>query len=445
MFLKTPVNGFRTWLVIWSGQLVSLVGSGLTGFALGVWVYRRTGSVTQFALISMFTTLPGIVFAPIAGALVDRWDRRWAMILSDAGAALCTLSMALLLIADRLEVWHIYLAMALSSTFSAFQWPAYSATTTLLVPPKHLGRANGMVQLSEAIAQIIAPSLAGALIQLVRIQGIILIDLTTFFLALFTLLLVRVPRPGRTVGEKAGQGLLFHEVAYGWKYIRARPGLLGLLLFFAVSNLAMGIVEVLFTPLVLSFTTTAVLGLILSIGGGGFLAGSLLMSVWGGPKRRVYGVLGFNLLTGVALLAAGFPLRVWILAAAAFVVFFGFPLIGGCSQTIWQRKTAPDVQGRVFALRRMISWSSLPLAYLVAGPLVDRVFEPLMAADGPLAGSVGRIIGVGTGRGIGLLYIIMGLLLLLTTLFAYLYPRLREVEVELPDLTPQCCDEQVRR
>jgi len=431
--VKAPAQGFRTFSIIWAGQLISLIGSGLTGFALGVWVYQRTGSVTQFALISLFTALPGILFSPLAGALVDRWDRRWAMILSDSGSALCTLSMALLLLANRLEVWHIYLAMGLSSTFSAFQWPAYSAATTLLVPKKHLGRASGMVQFGQALAQIISPTLAGVLMGIIQVQGIILIDFATFFFALFTLLLVRIPRPERTAAGEAGQGSLWREAAYGGKYILARPGLLGLLLLFATTNFAAGIVQVLFTPLVLSFATTAILGAILSVGGLGFLSGGLTMSVWGGPKVRVYGIYLFLLLQGCVLFAAGLPPQATLLGAAAFLYFFAVPIVNGCSQAIWQTKTAPDVQGRVFAVRRMIAWSSLPLAYLVAGPLADKVFEPLMTQDGALADSVGRFIGTGTGRGIGLLYILLGVMTLLATLAAVLYPRLRYVEVELPD------------
>jgi DHA3 family macrolide efflux protein-like MFS transporter len=433
MMQKAAPRGFRTFLLIWFGQLISLTGSGLTGFALGVWVYQRTGSVTQFALISLSTALPGIVFSPIAGALVDRWDRRWAMILSDAGAGLCTLSVALLFVAGRLEVWHIYIAMAASSTFGAFQWPAYSAATTLLVPKEHFGRASGMVQLSEAAAQIASPVMAGALMGVIQVQGVILIDFATFLFAVFTLLFSHVPKPEKTAEGKAGQGSLLREATYGWTFIRARPGLLGLLLFFAATNFATGIIQVLFTPLVLSFATAAVLGLLLSIGGLGFLTGSLTMSVWGGPKRRVYGILGSNLLMGGVLFIAGFPPRTWLIGAAVFVLFFSLPITNGCSQAIWQSKTAPDVQGRVFAVRRMIAWVTLPLAYLIAGPLADQVFEPLLMPGGPLASSVGRIIGVGVGRGIGLLYIILGFMILLATPVAYLYPRLRHVEAELPD------------
>lgn len=434
MTQRAGFRGFRAFLLIWSGQLVSLTGSGLTGFALGVWVYQRTGSVTQFALISLFTSLPGIVFSPVAGALVDRWDRRWAMIISDTGSGMCTLSVALLLFANRLEVWQIYIAMGLSSTFSAFQWPAYSAATTLLVPKEHFGRASGMVQIAEAVAQIGSPALAGVLLGVIQIQGVILIDFATFLFAVLTLSLVRVPKPETTEEGKAGQGSLLHEAAYGWKYIRARPGLLGLLLLFATSNFATGIVEVLFTPLVLSFATAAVLGMILSIGGLGFLGGSLTMSAWGGPKVRVNGIFIFSLLQGVVLFVAGFPPQVTILATAAFLFFFSHPIITGCSQTIWQSKTAPDVQGRVFAVRRMISWSSLPLAYLAAGPLADRVFEPLLDEGGALANSVGQIIGTGQGRGIGLLYMILGIISILATGVGFLYPRLRQVEMELPDI-----------
>jgi MFS family permease len=435
MAQKTITPGFRTFLLIWFGQLISLTGTGLTGFALGVWVYQRTGSVTQFALIALATTLPGILFSPIAGALVDRWDRRWAMFLSDAGASVCTLSMCLLLFAGRLQVWEIYIAMSISSTITAFQWPAYSAATTLLVPKEHLGRASGMVQIADAVAQIGSPTIAGVMMGVFPIYTILLLDFSTYIFALFTLLITRFPKPEVTVESTTRQGSLLREATFGWTYIVARPGLLGLLLYFAANNFTTGFAQVLFTPLVLSFSTPAILGLIMSAGGIGFLGGSLVMSIWGGPKQRILGILGFNLLQGVTLLAAGIPPRVVIYAVAVFFFFLGQPLINGCSQAIWQVKTAPDVQGRVFAMRRMIAWSSMPFSYLLAGPLADHVFEPLLIQGGPLANSVGRIIGVGPGRGIGLFFIIMGILVLATTVGFYLFPPLRRVEVELPDST----------
>lgn len=425
----TKDNRIQVFIIIWFGQFVSLIGSGLTGFALGVWVYQRTGSVTQFALISLFTTLPAIVISPLAGVITDRWDRRWVMILSDSGAGLSTLVIALLLSVGWLEVWHIYLAMAISSAFSACQWPAYSAATTLLVPKKHLGRASGMVQVAEAAAQIFSPALAGILVMTIQLQGVILIDVSTFLFSLVTLLPVRFPRPDTTEGKK-GKGSLLHEATYGWTYITARPGLLGLLMFFAASNFLTGVVSVLVTPLVLAFAPVAILGTVLSIGGSGMLVGSLVMSVWGGAKRRIYGVLSFTLLGGLCILLAGLRPSVPVFFFAVFLYFFGLPIINGSSQVIWQNKVAPAVQGRVFAVRRMIAWASLPLAYLVAGPLADHVFEPLLSIGGPLTGSIGQIIGVGPGYGIALLFVVIGMLTVLATTGAYLYPRLRLVDLE---------------
>lgn len=425
--IKMPI-----FVLIWLGQLGSLIGSGLTDFALGIWVYQRTNSITQFAFISLVATLPLIMISPVAGVLVDRWDRRWTMILSDSGAGLSTLAIAILLVTSHLEIWHIYLAIAISSTFRAFQWPAYSASITLLVPKQHLGRASGMVQLGESAAQLVAPVLGGVLITIIQLQGVILLDFATFLFSLLTLFLVRLPNAKATTINKAGKSSLLKEVTYGWFYITTRRGLLELLIFFAVNNFFFGVFNVLVKPLVLSFAPPAVLGIILSIGGIAMLIGSLVMSTWGGPPRLIYGVFAFQFLGGLCIFVAGLRPSVPLLALSTFLFFFGSPIINGCSQVIWQKKVAPDVQGRVFALRLMIAWSSTPLAYFVAGPLADKVFEPLMAPNGLLALSIGKIIGVGSGRGIGLLFIVMGILMMLTTIAASQYSPLRLVEENEP-------------
>ncbi len=429
--------GIRVFTIVWAGQFVSLIGSGLTGFALGVWVYLTTGSVTQFSLIMLSTAVPAIAMSPVAGALVDRWDRRKAMILSDSGAALSTLAIAVLLSMNWLEIWHIYIVMAISSTFSSFQWPAYSAATTLLVPKNHLGRAAGMVQTAQAVGQIVAPALAGILLVTVEIWGVILIDFVTFLFALITLLMVRFPHPKITAEGEAGKGSLLREAMYGWHYITARRGLFSLLIFFAATNFIFGFANVLYIPLLLSFTSPVMLGTLSSIGGVGMLAGGILMSVWGGPKRRIHGILGFSLLSGAMVALGGLRPSVLLLGGVIFVVLFTVPIMNGCSQAIWQVKTAPDVQGRVFAVRRMIAGSIMPLSYIAAGPLADRVFEPLMAVNGALAGSVGKIIGVGPGRGIGLLFIVVGVLCVVATVVGYLYPPLRYVEDDLPDVVDE--------
>ena len=250
----------RTFFVIWSGQLVSTIGSGLTGFALGVWIYQETGSVTMFALNMLAVAVPNLVVSPFAGALVDRWDRRWVMIMSDTGAGLATLSIAVLYMTDNLEVWNIILATAFNSAFSTFQWPAYSAVTTLLVPKEQLGRAGGMVQIGEAISQLLAPAAGGALFVTIGLGGVIAIDFVTYLFAVLTLLFVRVPSPERSEAGKEGQGSIWKEALYGWTYISARAGLLGLLLVFAAFNFVSGLIYPLIMPMILDMTSADVLG-----------------------------------------------------------------------------------------------------------------------------------------------------------------------------------------
>lgn len=426
-------QGMRTFLVIWFGQLVSTLGSGLTGFALGVWIYQETGSATLFAMNMLAVAVPTLVMAPLAGALVDRWDRRWVMVLSDTGAGLSTLVVFLLLLTDRLEVWHVYIITAISAAFSTFQWPAYSAATSTLVPKEQLGRAGGMVQIGEAISQIIAPGVAGALYVTIGMQGVVLIDFVTFLFAVGSLLLVRIPKPKVSAEGALGKGSLWKEITYGWKYITARPGLLGLLLVFAANNFFSGLVQPLLTPLVLDMTSADVLGYLGSVIGIGMLLGTLIMSAWGGPRRKVHGVLGFLMLGGLFTTLLGLRPSLPLMALGGFLMMITFPIVNGSSQAIWQRKVALDVQGRVFSTRRMIAWSTTPIAFALAGPLADKVFKPLLLEGGALADSVGQVIGVGPGRGVGLMIVIIGVLNIVAAAAGYLSPRVLYVEDELPD------------
>lgn len=429
-------RGMQVFLLIWFGQLISLLGSGLTGFAMGVWVFQRTGSATQFTLIAFFGSIPFVLFSPIAGVLVDRWDRRWALILSQIGSSVTPLTLLLLVASGSFSVWPIYLIVAISSAFRAILIPAFAASTTLLVPKEQFARASGLVQIAFGVQLLLAPLMAGVLLGLIGLGGIFLIDLITFIFAIVTLLLVHIPKPEVSAEGKAARGTVRGEAAYGWRYILDRPGLFGLLIFFAISNFLMGTLIVLATPLILSFSGPAELGTVMSVSGVGTLLGSVLISVWGGPRRRIQGVLVPMLLSGVWMMAGGLAPSLILIGAAAFLLASGLPIVGGCSQAIWQSKVPPDIQGRVFAIRAMIASAALPIAYLLSGPLAEYVFNPLLAPGGALAGSVGQVIGVGPGRGIGLLFIVLGALTIVATIGGYMYPRLRRVEQELPDVIP---------
>ena len=303
---SSPKRGMTTFMIIWIGQSISIVGSGLTGFALGVWIFERTGQATPFAITALCGVLPRILLAPVGGSFADRWNRRWIMILADAGAALVTLSVVFLLLAGQLAVWHIYVITFLSSVFSAFQEPAYSASIAMLVPKKDLARANGLVQTGQAIEMLIAPTLAGVLFGVIGLKGIMLIDFATYFFAVGALLLVRIPQPrAETSGSEEGTGQVRDDFLYGWRYLRARAGLLGLLLYYALVNFMLNAAMVLNGPLVLSFGTSSTLGFVQTVSGVGMLSGSVAMSAWGGPKRRIPAVIGFIALGALGLLTIG--------------------------------------------------------------------------------------------------------------------------------------------
>jgi DHA3 family macrolide efflux protein-like MFS transporter len=427
------LGGTRAFAAMWFGQVISFIGSGLTSFALGVWVLQKTGEITKYALISMFFVLPGVLLGPLAGTLIDRWDRRKAMLISDLGAGLSTASIAILYLLGGLQVWHIYVAVFISGAFGSLRMPSMQAAMTQMIPRKNLGRTSGMMEIVQIGEFLIAPAIAGGLMGKIGLSGVIMIDFSTFLFAISILLFVRIPRVEATSEGKAGSGSMLQETIYGWKYIMARPGLAALMLLFSLANFTTEMTVVLFTPLILSFASTAQLGMAMSLCASGFLVGGLLMSIWGGPKRRIKVVLIGLILLGVFSALIGVRASTSLIIVAGFLSTLCVPILSSSNQVIWQKKVSPDVQGRVFGIRRTITLATPLLTYVVAGPLTDRVFEPMMAVDGPLAGSIGQMLGTGAGRGIGLLFVTMGFLLVLITAISCLFPHLRGVEDELPD------------
>jgi MFS transporter, DHA3 family, macrolide efflux protein len=427
-------SGMRIFYLIWLGQLFSILGSGLTSFALGVWIYQKTGQATPFAITVLFGSLPRILMMPVAGSLADRWNRRIIMILADTGAALGTLSMVLLLFFGDLQVWHIYIIVLVSSAFSSFQEPAYMASITMLVPKKDFARANGMVQMGQAIGSIVTPLAAGVFFTIIGLKGIVLIDLSTYFLAVTPLFLIRIPQP---FVEKISDGkkAVISDFVKGWQFIMSRSGLFGLLMYYAMVNFLINVVSVLTAPMVLAVHSSAVLGGIDTTMGVGMLCGGILMSAWGGPKqRRIPKVIGFIVLSVLGMVFAGLRDDPLFPGIGFFVLLFFVPIASGISMAVWQSKVPADMQGRVFSVRSMISQSMMPVAFLISGPLADHVFEPLMRTGGGLADTfLGAWLGTGPGRGIGLMYVIAGLAAVLVSGLAYMNKNIREIETELPD------------
>lgn len=428
--LNTRLGGTWGFLALSAGQFVSTVGSALTGFSLAVWAYQQTGAVTRMSLIAMAASVPGMLLLPVAGALVDRHSRKAIMLLSDSASALATLVIALLLLAGSLEYWHIVFLVAVQSAAGAFQGPAYLATVPLLVPEDLLARASGLTQLRRSLSVALAPVLAGSLLLAIGIGGILLVDLATFLVALATLSWVHIPRPPAGRVHREGGKRLWGEIHAGWRYIQERKGLRGLLVVYTVGALLGAFGSVLYMPLILSFTSSAALGIAVSVATMGMVLGSLLVAARGLPRDKLATLVGSLFIGGLLVSATGIWPSATIITALSFAAMVLRPFGGGADQVIWQTRVAPELQGRVFALRLALVQTVTPVAYILAGPLADVVFEPLLAKGGPLAGSVGRVIGTGPGRGIGLMFILLGLSASLLAVAAGCHPRIRGVESE---------------
>ena len=428
----TNTTSLRTFFIVAFGQLVSMIGTNLTTFALSVWILGETGQVSQFALVNVFGRLPAIVLAPIAGAFADRYDRRLVMIGSDMLAVCGTIILAILYWTGSLEIWHIYFTAAIGSVANTFQEPAYTAAITQIVPKRYLGHANGVVQFSSASGRMLALFLGGVLVVTVGLQGVFLIDFITFGIAILTLAFVRFPNTLFRMQEEP----FVQEIVRGWDYIIKRKGLVAMIVFFAIVNFFLSIVTVISMPLVLAFESPAVLGIVSAMLGFGMLVGGVVMGLWGGAEKRMKGMIAFVALSGVVSIIMGLRPSV----AFAAVGFFGLGATGALVDAHWrtliQTKVGLELQGRVLATNRMLALSTLPLGALAAGFLADNVFEPLMANGGFFADTVGAIIGAGPGRGIALLMIIVGGFRVILAIAGYSYSPLRDMEDDLPDAVP---------
>ena len=418
------------------GQVFSLLGTAMTAFALAIWAWQITGQATALALVGFFAFAPLVLASPFAGALVDRWNRKVTMILSDLAAALSTAVVLFLFATGSLQVWHLYVSSAFSGVFQAFHFPAYSAAVTTMVSKEQYGRASGMLSLAQNASGVFAPIFGAILLSVVGVGGVLAADVVTCLVAVSIVLLARIPQPSVTNAGVKGKGSIWKEAAYGFRYIGERRSLLSLLLVFFTFNLVVTFSLTLLNPMILASTNNnvVVLGSVQSAAGIGGVVGSLLMSAWGGPKRRVNGILMAMLsasLFGVLLMGFRVGASLWL--AASFSLAFVIPVANGSSQALWQIKVAPDVQGRVFATRRLIAHVSIPVSTVLSGVLADGVFEPAMRQGGNLAPVFGWLVGSDPGAGMALMFIITGLLGAVVSLGAYAFSSVRNAEDILPD------------
>ena len=401
----------RRFLTVASGQLVSITGSALTEFAVPLWIYLHTGSLFRFALFAVCGLVPGMLAAPLAGAVVDRANRRRVMLLGDTFAGGTQLILGILLWTGHLQIWHIYPLLICLSVALTFQRLAYGSSVAQLVPKHYLGHANGVVQMINGVAQIMVPLVAVGLMAAIGLGGILVIDVASYAVAVAVVLAVRFPA---TMAWRRKETLLA-EIAEGFRYSWGQPGLRAMLLFFAALNVFLSPLFLLISPLVLSFTTLSRVGEVALAAGVGAMLGGLTMTFWGGPRRlRMRGMLLCTLALATFCLVTGLRPTLWLIAVGAFGMSFWLTVVNGIYTTIVQVKVAQRFHGRVFALNTLIAWSTLPIGWGLIVPYGTKLFEPR----------------------IGLMYVVFAAAMALIVLVALRTPALRRFDTDVPDSVP---------
>jgi DHA3 family macrolide efflux protein-like MFS transporter len=424
--------GLRTYYVLLVAQAISLLGSQISGLAVSIAVFRQTGHATPLALVAFFSVAPRMVLGGFAGAVADRFDRRRIMLLANVGYVVSSGLLLASFASGAFQLWHLYGLVLVSALCAAIEGPAFQASVVMLVPDSHRDRANAIGMIGGPAAGVLAPTIAGLLYALIGVVGSISLDIASFVVALVALAVVRIPMPAQTVEGHAMRASVWRQAFDGFRYLGARPALLGLCGCFSVTSFLVLGVLVLNVPYILDRTgNVAVLGVVLGALNFGALAGAITMAVCGGTRPRIHTVMLGVVVVSAFLALAGVSRGALSVGASLFMLMFAIPFIEAAAMSIFQAKTAPDLQGRVFASISQITALLRPAAYLIAGPLADRVFEP--ARERPLWRSVAWLVGAGQGAGIGLMFVTAGTLALFLGLAFYGIPGIRRMETTLPD------------
>lgn len=419
----------RTFLTIWLGQLVSLLGSEMTNFAITIWAWEATERATPLSLILVAVQIPRVLISPFAGIWVDRFNRKTLMLMGDSVAGCSTIALLVLFITGHLQIWHLYVSGAVNGLFGYIQGLAYSASLSLMVPEQHYTRASALESLQLSGSYVLAPVMAGALYAVVGLSGILAVDLITFSCAITTLSFATIPQPSSNPSVVAPSPFL-QQLTFGFRYLRQRPTLVIFLGFLLVSSFIDSASFALLPAMVLarSGSSSAVWGTLLAFFGVGGLLGGGLLSLWGGPKRQIHGVLIASALWKVGLIVLALAQRTTIKIGTALFSGFCSPFPASCSQTIWRKQVEPAVQGRVFSTRFLLTQMATPVGAAIAGPLADYVFEPAMQPGASLARWLGGVFGTGLGAGMAVQMALFSFFGVAIALGGYGIRQLRQVE-----------------
>ncbi|MCL1822721.1 MAG: MFS transporter [Oscillospiraceae bacterium] len=427
----TIFKGLRNFLILWSSQSVSNLGTSMTSFALIAWVYSQTGTALSITLLTVCTLTPSVLFSFIAGTLADRLDKKRIMLLSDLLAAVGTAVVMILFFINNLQIRHVYIINFLLSFMNAFQAPASYAATTLLVPKEQYVRASGFNAFSGSVVTILAPALGGLIFTFGGLQTVLIIDLAAFAVA-FSILLVfiKIPKIAPVVNEKKESFL--KSCTAGIHHLRKNKTLFRIILFFAFINFIAKMGSYGMLPvMILSRTggnqisrgiTEAAVGI-------GMLTGSVIVTLMKPVKSRIkiiFFTCGISFLFGDLLFSFGRALPIW-----AFFAFAGnlpLPFLGANLTAIMRTKVPVEMQGRVFAARDTIQYSTIPVGLLLGGLLADRVFEPFMETASPVQQILSFAFGAEKGSGLAVMFFIVGMIGFITSFVCLRNPKYRELD-----------------
>jgi DHA3 family macrolide efflux protein-like MFS transporter len=427
-----PPSGLRTYYTLLITQAVSSLGRYISGFAVSIWLFKQTGHATPLALVGFFFAVPQILAGGLAGAIADRFDRRLVMLIANLGMASTSTLLLISFMSGSFAVWHLYAITVVQASFGALQGPAFLAATTMLVPDAHRDRANAIQLVAGPAAGVIGPTVAGLLYAAIGVVGSIVADIAAFLIGAVVLTFLSFPHPKQSEEGRALDGRIWKQMFSGIRHLSSRPALLALVGYFSLVNLVIVTCTALMAAYGLARTgSAAAMGLVFGAFNAGSVAGGLLMTAWGGTRPRIHGIMIPLILEGLFLAFAGMAQTTWLLASTLFGFGLAFPIVNASFLSIFQAKIAPDVQGRVFASIIQVSMLMAPISYLAAGPLADRVFEPARNADWWTL--VAPLVGAGHGAGMGLLFVIAGVLLTALTVAVYAAPIIRHLEARLPN------------
>lgn len=428
-------SGFAGFTVMWAGQILSQVGTRMTNFAIGIHVYQTTHSSLDVTLLTFVAFGATVIFSPVAGALIDRWSRRTTIIASDVGSGAVTLLLLCVYLVGDAQLWQLYVVNFLTGAFLAFQAPAYGAAITVMIEKGGYTRANAMMTMLRAAPYVAAPAIAAPLLSAIGIDSVLAVDAASYLLAIATVFAVKLPpNPVREHVSKGISGFR-QDIGTAFRYIAHRRPLVGLLSIMLSISFLSALGWVLFTPLILARTdgSANAVGIVQAVGAIGGTGAGVVLAMLRPTDKKIFRML-------VAILVLGVPGRiffafdgVWIWSVALFLGWGALPFIDGYNQSIWQEKTPPELQGRLFAAVQMAENIASPIAYLAAGLLADHVLEPAMRPHGWLAPVFGPITGTGPGTGIAVLYVLSGLGAVVVAVVGFLTPSIRHAEALLPD------------